>query len=195
MSTNIVIALVTIAQKPGASLSTSLITTRRICRIFGKRADSIRLERRAMRRKANKLRQYLPFTASAMADIEQVAANHRSAEWDDLHKVLTGFGRSLVLDTEGLAAGLGFDRLCDLLAITMWSGNQRAKRAWPPWLIWCSPMSLRKAPHAVGSNGTTHRSTTPANSPPRISSGNVLSICYPTRSHRVRRSARSCHLP
>lgn len=117
MSTNIAIALVTIAQKPGASLSTSLITTRRICRIFGKRADSIRLERRAMRRKSNKLRQYLPFTASAMADIEQVAANHRSAEWDDLHKVLTGFGRSLVLDTEGLAAGLEFDRLCDLLAI------------------------------------------------------------------------------
>lgn len=70
-----------------------------------------------MRRKANKLRQYLPFTASAMADIEQVAANHRSAEWDDLRKVLTGFGRSLVLDTEGLAAGLEFDRLCDLLAI------------------------------------------------------------------------------
>lgn len=117
MSTNIVIALVTIAQKPGASVSTSLITTRRICRIFGERADSIRLERRAMRRKANKLRQYLPFTASAMADIEQVAANHRSAEWDDLRKVLAGFGRSLVLDTEGLAAGLEFDRLCDLLAI------------------------------------------------------------------------------
>ena len=111
MSTNIVIALVAIAQKPGASLSTSLITTRRICRIFGERADSIRLERRAMRRKANKLRQYLPFTASAMANIEQGAANHRSAEWDDLHKVLTGFGRSLVLDTEGLAAGLEFDRL------------------------------------------------------------------------------------
>lgn len=117
MSTNIVIALVAIAQKPGASVSTSLITTRRICRVFGERADSIHLERRAMRRKANKLRQYLPFTASAMADIEQVAAKHRSAEWDDLHKVLTDFGRSLVLDTEGLAAGLGFDRLCVLLAI------------------------------------------------------------------------------
>ena len=117
MSTNIIIALVAIAPKRGASLSTSLINTRRICRIFGERADSIHLERRAIRRKANKLRQYLPFTASAMADIEQVAANHRSTEWDDLHKVLTGFGRSLVLDTEGLAAGLEFDRLCDLLAI------------------------------------------------------------------------------
>ena len=57
MSTNIVIALVAIAQKPGASLSTSLITTRRIYRVFGERADSIHVERRAMRRKANKLRQ------------------------------------------------------------------------------------------------------------------------------------------
>lgn len=123
----------------------SLITTQRICRVFEKRADSICLERRTMRRKANKLRQYLPFTTSSMADIEQVATNHRSPEWDDLHKVLTGFGRSLVLDTEGLR----FDRLCDLLAITMWSGNQRAKRAWPPWLIWCSPTRLRKAPPAL----------------------------------------------
>ena len=102
-----------IAQRPGASLSTSLITTRRICRIFGERADSIHLERQAMRRKASKLRQYLPFTASAIAEIEQVATDHRSSELDDLRKVLAGFGRSLVLDT----AGLGFDRLCDLLAI------------------------------------------------------------------------------
>ncbi|MEW7856377.1 hypothetical protein AB2M95_10755 [Pseudomonas chlororaphis] len=117
MSTSLVIALVDIAKKPGASMSTSLITTRRICRIFGERLDSIRIERRAMRRKASKLRQYLPFTASAIAEIEQAAADHRGSEWQDLRTVLSGFGRSLVLDTEGLAEGLGFDRLCDLLAI------------------------------------------------------------------------------
>ncbi|EXF95597.1 hypothetical protein HK44_023595 [Pseudomonas fluorescens HK44] len=117
MSTSLVIALVDIARKPSASMSTSLITTRRICRIFGKRLDSIRVERRAMRRKASKLSQYLPFTASAIAEIEQAAADHRSTEWNDLRTVLAGFGRSLVLDTEGLAKGLGFDRLCDLLAI------------------------------------------------------------------------------
>ncbi|AZD52184.1 hypothetical protein C4K19_0366 [Pseudomonas chlororaphis subsp. aurantiaca] len=117
MSTSLVIALVDIAKKPGASMSTSLITTRRICRIFGERLDSIRIERRAMRRKASKLRQYLPFTASAIAEIEQAAADHRSVEWQDLRMVLAGFGRSLVLDTERLAEGLGFDRLCDLLAI------------------------------------------------------------------------------
>ena len=35
MKANIVIALLEIAQKPGASKSTSLITTRRLCRILG----------------------------------------------------------------------------------------------------------------------------------------------------------------
>lgn len=117
MSSSLVIALVDIAKKPGASMSTSLITTRRICRIFGERVDSIRVERRAMRRQARKLSQYLPFTANAIAEIEQTAADHRGAEWEDLRTVLAAFGRSLVLDTEGLAGGLGFDRLCDLLAI------------------------------------------------------------------------------
>lgn len=117
MSTSLVITLVDIAKKPGVSINTSLITTRRICRIFGERVDSIRVEREAMRRKARKLRQYLPFTAGAIAEIEQAAATHRGVEWQDLRTVLAGFGRSLVLDTEGLAKELGFDRLCDLLAI------------------------------------------------------------------------------
>ncbi|WP_333989325.1 hypothetical protein [Pseudomonas sp. S3(2024)] len=117
MSTSLVIALVDIARKPGASMSTSLITTRRICGAFGARLDSIRDERRAIRRKAGKLRQYLPFTASTIAELEQRAADHRRAEWDDLRKVLGAFGRSLMLDTEGLMDGLGFDRVCDLLAV------------------------------------------------------------------------------
>jgi hypothetical protein len=117
MNTSLVIALVDIAKKPGASMSTSLITTRRICRIFGERLESIRVERRAMRRKAKRLSLYLPFTANAIAEIEQQATEHRHTEREDLCKVLSGFGRSLMLDTEGLANGLGFDRLCDLLAI------------------------------------------------------------------------------
>lgn len=117
MNTNVVIALLKIAQKPGASMSTSLITTRRICRIFGQRADSIRSERQAMRRDASKLRHYLPFTADKIYEIQQQATEHRSAEWNDLRKVLGAFGRSLMLDTERLADGLGFDRLCDLLAV------------------------------------------------------------------------------
>lgn len=117
MSTSLVIALVDIARKPSASMSTSLITTRRICRAFGERLDSICDERRAIRRKAGKLRQYLPFTAGTIAELERQASDHRRVESEDLRTVLAGFGRSLVLDTEGLANGLGFDRLCDLLAI------------------------------------------------------------------------------
>lgn len=117
MSTSIVIALVDIARKPSASMSTSLITTRRICRAFSARLDSIRDERRNIRRKAGKLRQSLPFTAVTIAELEQQATDHRRVESEDLRTVLAGFGRSLVLDTESLANGLGFDRLCDLLAI------------------------------------------------------------------------------
>jgi hypothetical protein len=117
MSTSLVIALLDIARKPGASMSTSLITTRRICRIFGARVDSIRIERRAIRREASKLRHYLPFTAAKIYEIQQQATEHRRIEWEDLRTVLAAFGRSLVLDAEGLANGLGFDRLCDLLAI------------------------------------------------------------------------------
>jgi len=117
MSTSLVIALVDIALKPGASMSTRLITTRRTCRVFSERLDSIREERRAMRRKASKLRQYLPFTASTIAKIEQQADDHRRVEREDLRTVLAGIGRSLVMDTEGLDKGLGFDRMCDLLSI------------------------------------------------------------------------------
>ncbi|WP_207807997.1 MULTISPECIES: hypothetical protein [unclassified Pseudomonas] len=117
MSTSLVISLVDIARKPSASMSTSLITTRRICRVFGERLDYIRDERRAIRRKAGKLRQYLPFTAGTIAELERQATDHRRVESEDLRTVLAGFGRSLVLDTEGLANSLGFDRLCDLLAI------------------------------------------------------------------------------
>lgn len=117
MKTNIVIALLEIAQKPSASMSTSLITTRRLCRILGQRADAIRSERRAIRREASKLRHFLPFTANKIYEIQQQSTDHRRAEWDDVRKVLGAFGRSLMLDTEGLMNGLGFDRVCDLLAV------------------------------------------------------------------------------
>lgn len=117
MKTNVVIALLEIAQKPSASMSTSLITTRRLCRILGQRADAIRSERRAIRREASKLRHYLPFTANKIYEIQQQSTDHRRAEWDDVRKVLGAFGRSLMLDTEGLMNGLGFDRVCDLLAV------------------------------------------------------------------------------
>ncbi|NMY23803.1 hypothetical protein [Pseudomonas sp. WS 5410] len=111
--------LVRIAQKPGASMSTSLITTRRICRVFGERFDAIRSERRAFRREAGKLRHHLPFTANKIYELREQSSQHRKEQFDDLRKVLAGFGRSLMLDTEGLTDGLGFDRLCDLLEVNI----------------------------------------------------------------------------
>ncbi|NNA50639.1 hypothetical protein HBO17_11295 [Pseudomonas lactis] len=98
-------------------MGTSLITTRRICRVFGERFDAITSERRAFRREAGKLRHHLPFTANKIYELQEQSTQHRKEQRDDLRKVLAGFGRSLMLDTEGLTAGLGFDRLCDLLAV------------------------------------------------------------------------------
>ncbi|MEE1922506.1 hypothetical protein V0R50_07095 [Pseudomonas sp. 148P] len=106
-----------IASKPGISASTQLITTRRICRNIGRNLDSIHAERRAMRRQAGKLKEFLPFTRQAIADLEQLAQAHRSDERDKAVVALAGFGRSLLFDHDGLAQALGFDRLCDLLSV------------------------------------------------------------------------------
>ena len=114
---SLVSELVRIAQKPDASMSTSLITTRRICRVFGERFDAITSERRAFRREAGKLRHHLPFTANKIFELQEESAKHRKDQRADLRKVLAAFGRALMLDTEGLTAGLGFDRLCDLLEV------------------------------------------------------------------------------
>jgi len=116
---SLVSELVRIAQKPGVSMSTSLITTRRICRVFGERFDAINSERRAFRREAGKLRHHLPFTANKLYELQEQSSQHRKEQRDDLRKVLAAFGRSLMMDTEGLTAGLGFDRLCDLLEVNI----------------------------------------------------------------------------
>lgn len=106
-----------IASKPGISASTQLITTRRICRNISRNLDSVRDERRAMRRQAGKLKAFLPFTRQAIADLEEQAQTHRSLERDKAVVALAGFGRSLLLDHDGLAGALGFDRMCDLLSV------------------------------------------------------------------------------
>ncbi|MEA9979321.1 MULTISPECIES: hypothetical protein [unclassified Pseudomonas] len=115
--TTTAMALIRIAQKPGLTPSTNLITIRRICRIFAGHIDVIQCERRALRRQAGKLRHYLPFTANSIYELQQRAEDHRRKEWDDLRTVMTAFGRSLMLDTEGLSHALGFDRVCDILSV------------------------------------------------------------------------------
>lgn len=106
-----------IASKPGISASTQLITTRRICRNISRNLDAIHAERRAMRRQAGKLRAFLPFTRQAIADLEEQAQTHRSIERAKALVALAGFGKSLLLDHDGLAQALGFERLCDLLSV------------------------------------------------------------------------------
>lgn len=106
-----------IASKPGISASTQLITIRRICRKLGCNLDSIHVERRAMRRRAGKLKAFLPFTRQAITDLEQQALRHREDERQLARKALAGFGKSLMFDHEGLAGALGFDGMCELLAV------------------------------------------------------------------------------
>ncbi|GHS83148.1 hypothetical protein PAGU2196_39820 [Pseudomonas sp. PAGU 2196] len=106
-----------IALKPGISASTQLITTRRICRNISRNLDSIHAERRALRRQAGKLKAFLPFTRQAIADLEERAQTHRSVERAKALVALAGFGQSLLLDHDGLAQVLGFERLCDLLNV------------------------------------------------------------------------------
>lgn len=104
-----------LAAKPGISASTQMITTRRICRALDSNLAAIHAEQRALRRQAAKLRAFLPFTRQAIADLEQQAQEHRAAEREKAQAAVAGFGRHLLLDRDGLAEALGFDRLCDLL--------------------------------------------------------------------------------
>lgn len=65
------------------------------------------------------MRHYLPFTAERIHELQEEASQHCKQQRDDLRKVLSAFGRSLMLDTEGLYTGLGFDGVCDLLGVNV----------------------------------------------------------------------------
>lgn len=117
MTQSLILRLCGIAMKPNASPATQIITIRRICREICQRLDSIRSERRALRREAGKLKPFLPFTRHAIADLEQQAREHREDEHEGARNSLAGFGQSVMFDREGLAEALGFDRLCDLLSV------------------------------------------------------------------------------
>lgn len=117
MTPSLITRLCNIALKPGVSATTQLITTRRICRAIADQLDVIRSERRALRRQAGKLKAFLPFTRQAIAELEQQACEHQEASRSGAWSALAGFGQSLMFDREGLAQALGFDRMCDLLAV------------------------------------------------------------------------------
>lgn len=118
MSSKLISTLRSIASKPNASATTKLITTRRICRALVRRIDSINSECRAIYREAAKQEAFLPFTRKAIADLERRADEHRADEYSTAQSELIGFGMSLLVDKEGLANALGFDRLCDVLNVS-----------------------------------------------------------------------------
>lgn len=116
MTQNLVISLARIG-KPDTSKRDWLTITRRVLRHVCQSRRAIIDERHVLRRKARKLRQYLPFTAQAVADLEQQASDHNSELLDALRKVLAAYGQTIMRDSEGIADALGFDALCDHLNI------------------------------------------------------------------------------
>jgi hypothetical protein len=117
MTPNLVMTLARIGDKPGTSKRDTLTITRRVLRNACQLRRAIADERHALRRKARKLRQFLPFTARAVADLEQQAGEHSSGVLDALRKVFAAYGGSIIRDSEGIADALGFDGLCDHLNI------------------------------------------------------------------------------
>lgn len=109
--------LCNIAMKPGISASTNLVTIRRILRNIAQQLDEIQAERRAMRRRAAKMKAGLPFTWHAMADLKQQAKEYREGARADGKRILAEFGMSLMFDRGGFADALGFERMCDVLGV------------------------------------------------------------------------------
>jgi hypothetical protein len=106
-----------IAAKPGATPSTLLIVTRRTCRILvGVRAE-IWQERKVLRREAEKLRKNLPYSVLDMEVLEDRADTHRADEHEYIRARLAQFGHLMSADGSGVAASLGFERLCDILNV------------------------------------------------------------------------------
>lgn len=115
--THTVTSLADIGNKPGTTHRDALTITRRVLRITCQQRDSITAERRGLRRQAGKLRQYLPFTALQVADLERQALEHRGEELEGVRQVLVAFGFLLLRDPDDIAGALGFEQLADLLSI------------------------------------------------------------------------------
>ncbi|NHN76835.1 hypothetical protein HA520_05975 [Azotobacter chroococcum] len=108
--------LATIACSPTATPRARLIAIRRLCRLLSQEREALYDELLALRRQANKLRAFLPFTADRVADLEwQVAVV--GDDLDDIELRLANIGRVLMIDGKRMTKAIGFDGLCDLLNI------------------------------------------------------------------------------
>lgn len=117
MTHNLVLSLARIAEKPGITKRDTLTIARRVLRHICQAKRAIQDERHAMRRQAGKLRRFLPFTALAVADLEQQARDHNDDVLTAFRRVLVAYGQTIIHDSDGIAEALGFDQLADLLSI------------------------------------------------------------------------------
>ena len=124
---SIIHTLAKIGLKPTTTTRDSLTIARRICRHMCEARDEISSERRQLRRQARKLRRFEPFTKLAADIMEQQAREHRANELESTRAVLSGYGRLILSDREGIAEALGFEALADLLNINR-TDRERARR-------------------------------------------------------------------
>lgn len=119
ISTQILRMLERIGTKPTATKRDQLTIARHALRGFCALRSEIYSERNTLRRQAEKLRQFEPFTKRAADALEQQAAVHRNAELEILRPVLLAYGQLLIHDRDGYMAALGFDAVCDLIGVNV----------------------------------------------------------------------------
>ncbi|SFB31756.1 hypothetical protein [Azotobacter beijerinckii] len=111
------IALANIATKPAISARTKLIVARRLLRHFCACREAIHEQRRALQREAALLRQFEPFTKRQADALEQQAQDCGAEQLATIRPVLRTVGESLLHDSDGYMAALGFDGVCDVLSV------------------------------------------------------------------------------
>ncbi|AJE20471.1 hypothetical protein [Azotobacter chroococcum] len=119
-----ILALSKISIKPGTTKRDSLTITRRLLRYFCAYRKAIHDERRALRRKAAKLRQFEPFTKLSADTLEQQAESYGAEQLATIRPVLRSVGESLLHDRDGYMAALGFDGVCDVLNVNTMEREQ-----------------------------------------------------------------------
>lgn len=117
MTHDTITTLAAIGSKPGATKRDTLTITRRVLRIICRHRADYQAERRAMRRQAGKLRQFLPFTQQQADALDSQAKEHKAELLESTRLALVAFGGWLLHDADGIAAALGFEQLADLLSI------------------------------------------------------------------------------
>ncbi len=122
--------LAQIGTKPTTTLRDSLT----IARLVLRRCCAIREEahtiRHALRRKARKLRQHLPFTKQQVEDLELIASDYGAERLASVRTILAAYGESLIHDRDGYMAALGFDAVCDLLNVNRVDRERARREGW-----------------------------------------------------------------